>query len=137
MSGRDRRVALITGAVFVIAGLPKFVAFGWELDAFERFGLPYAEVWVIVAGVVEIGGGVLLIARRQVAPAALVLAATMAVAIAVSGVKEGDVIPSLTVAPVLLAACLYLILATATRGRARDGRRRRRRPTRAPAARGR
>lgn len=112
---RDR-VAILTGIVFVIAGLPKFVAFNWELDAFERFGLPAAEVWVVIAGVVEIGGGALLIARRQVVPAAFVLAVTMAVAIGVSGIKEGDVIPSLTVAPALLAACVYLLV-TARAGR--------------------
>ena len=41
--------------------------------------------------------------------AALLLAVTMAVAIGVSGFHEGDVIPSLTVAPVLLAGCAYLM----------------------------
>ncbi|MEJ7891343.1 MAG: DoxX family protein [Solirubrobacteraceae bacterium] len=102
-------VRTITGVAFVIAGLPKFVAFGWELDAFERFGLPAAEVWVIAAGVIEIGGGTLLLANRYVTASAAVLAVTMAVAIGVSGVKEGDIIPSLTVAPLLLAACLYLL----------------------------
>ena len=105
-----RRVALVTGVAFVVAGLPKFVAFGWELDAFMRFGLPVPEVWVIVAGVVEIVGGALLIAHRHVVPAAFVLAVTMAVAVGVSGIKEGDVIPSLTIAPVLLLACLYLLI---------------------------
>lgn len=103
-------VRTVTGIAFVIAGLPKFVAFGWELDAFERFGLPAAEVWVVAAGVIEIGGGIALLANRFVVAAALALAITMAVAIAVSGVKEGDVIPSLTVAPLLLAACGYLIV---------------------------
>ena len=102
-------VRTITGVAFVIAGLPKFVAFGWELDAFERFGLPAAEVWVIAAGIIEIGGGALLLANRHVATSALVLAVTMAVAIGVSGVKEGDIVPSLTVAPLLLAACLYIL----------------------------
>jgi hypothetical protein len=43
-------------------------------------------------------------------PAACVLGATMIVAIAVSGIKEGDVIPSLTVAPLLLAGCVYLLV---------------------------
>src|SRR3954471_23286887 len=42
-----RRVAIVTGIAFVIAGLPKFLAFGWELDAFRRFGLPAPEAWVI------------------------------------------------------------------------------------------
>lgn len=99
----------LLGVAFVIAGLPKFVAFGWELDAFERFGLPLAEAWVIAAGVIEIAGGILLLLDRLVVPACVVLAITMCVAIGVSGIKEGDVIPSLTVAPLLLAGCVYLI----------------------------
>lgn len=102
-------VRVLTGVAFVIGGLPKFVAYGWEHDAFVRFGLPQAWAWVIAAGVIEIVGGILLIRNRHVVPAAVLLGITMAVAIAVSGIKEGDVIPSLTVAPVLLAACLYLI----------------------------
>ena len=99
----------LLGVAFVIAGLPKFVAFGWELDAFERFGLPFAEAWVIAAGVIEIGGGILLLRDRWVVPSLVLLATTMAVAIGVSGVKEGDVIPSLTVAPLLLVGCLYML----------------------------
>lgn len=102
---------VLTGVAFVIAGLPKFVAYGWEHDAFVRFGLPQAWLWVIAAGVIEIGGGVLLLRDRWVQPTCALLAVTMAVAIGVSGIKEGDVIPSLTVAPLLLAACLYLIYA--------------------------
>ena len=105
-----RRVALIAGVIFVIASLPKFFAFGWELDAFRRFGLPAPEAWVIAAGIIELAGGALLIAGRHVRPAALVLAATMAVAVVASGILEGDVIPSLTLAPALLAACLWLVL---------------------------
>lgn len=112
----------VLAVAFVIAGLPKFLAYGWELDAFERFGLPAAPVWVIAAGVIEIGGGILLLRNRLVAPAAAVLAATMAVAIGVSGVKEGDVIPSLTVAPVLLAGCLHLIWAATADARLADDR---------------
>ena len=104
-----RTVARVTGAIFVVAGLPKFVAFGWELDAFRRFGLPLPEVWVIAAGVIEIGGGIALLRLRGVAPAALLLAVTMAVAFVASGVLQGDVIPSLTLAPALLVACLYLL----------------------------
>lgn len=111
-----RRVELVTGAIFVIAGLPKFLAFGWELDAFRRFGLPFPEAWVIAAGVIEIGGGALLLAGRQVRAAALLLAATMAVAVVSSGILEGDVIPSLTLAPALLAASLYLLLSGAQPG---------------------
>lgn len=111
-AARDRRrtLAVALGVVFLIASLPKFLAYGWELDQFRRFGLPGPdEAWVIAAGVIELVGGALLIAGRAVRPAALVLAATMVVAIASSGVKEGDVVPSLTVAPLLLAGCVVLL----------------------------
>lgn len=112
-----RRLRITLGVVFLIASLPKFLAYGWELDQFRRFGLPGPdEAWVIAAGVIELVGGALLLADRFVRPACIVLAATMAVAIASSGIKEGDVVPSLTVAPLLLAGCVVLL---ARRGRAR------------------
>lgn len=104
------RVALVTGAIFVAPGLAKFVLSGWELDAFHRFGLPVPQVWVIAAGLIELAGGVLLLMRRRVLPVAALLAVTMAVATGVSGFGAGDVIPSLTLAPTLLAAMLFLLV---------------------------
>ena len=109
------RVAVVTGVIFVIAGLPKFFAFRWEVENFLHFGLPAPALWVVAAGVIELGGGVLLIARRWVTAASLVLAATMGVAIVVSGVLRGDVIPSLTLAPALLIACVYLAMKARSR----------------------
>lgn len=105
-----RRVMRVVGATFVVASLPKFLAYGWERDNFVRFGLPHAGVWVIAAGVLEFVGGVLLLRRRLVAPVSVVLIGVMGVAIAVSGVKEGDVVPSLTVAPALLAALVFVLV---------------------------
>ena len=104
-----RRVALVSGAIFVVAGLVKFVFHDWELDAFRRFDLPHPNAFVVAAGVVEVVGGVLLLMRRWVAPTAFMLAVTMAIATVVSGFIAGDVIPSLTLAPALLAAMLYLL----------------------------
>jgi uncharacterized membrane protein YphA (DoxX/SURF4 family) len=101
-------VARVVGAVFVPAGLVKFVAYGWELDAFERFGLPVAAAWVIAAGLVEVGGAISLLAVRGVAVFVPLLIVTMAVAVGVSGVAAGDVIPSLTLAPLLLAGLLFI-----------------------------
>jgi uncharacterized membrane protein YphA (DoxX/SURF4 family) len=98
----------VVGAIFVVAGLPKFLTFGSELDAFRSFGLPLPEAWVIAAGIIEIGAGALLLAGRHVLPAATLLAITMAVAVVASGVLHGDVIPSLTLAPALLVACVML-----------------------------
>lgn len=103
------RVAIITGVIFFFAGLVKFVFHHWELNAFRSFGLPWPSVLEIAAGVLETVGGVLLALRRWVVPVALVLAITMVVATAASGIGHGDVIPSLTLAPALLVAMLYLL----------------------------
>jgi uncharacterized membrane protein YphA (DoxX/SURF4 family) len=109
------RTALIAGAIFVVAGLVKFVAFGWELDAFRRFGLPAPEAFVVAAGVLETAGGLLLLARRGIAPVAALLSVTMLVAIGVSGIGSGDVIPSLTLAPALLLAMVFLLVRALSR----------------------
>jgi uncharacterized membrane protein YphA (DoxX/SURF4 family) len=111
---RDRpaaRVAVVSGVIFVFAGLVKFVFHHWELHAFRSFGLPWPSALEILAGVLEVAGGVLLVLRRWVLPTAGLLAITMVVAIAASGVGHGDVIPSLTLAPALLIAMLYLLVA--------------------------
>jgi uncharacterized membrane protein YphA (DoxX/SURF4 family) len=105
------RVAVTAGVIFIVAGLVKFVFHHWELHAFRSFGLPWPSALEIFAGVVEIVGGVLLTLRRWVAPAAALLSVTMIVAIGSSGIGHGDVIPSLTLAPALLIAMLYLVYA--------------------------
>ncbi len=102
------RVAVITGAVFVAASLPKFLLFGFELEQFERFGLPFPEAMVILAGAIELVGGVALVRQVFVLPASAVLAVTMVVAIVASGFLQGDVVPSLTIAPLLLTAVIFL-----------------------------
>ena len=35
------RVAVVTGLIFILAGLVKFVFHAWELRAFRAFGLPW------------------------------------------------------------------------------------------------
>ncbi len=115
---RDRtasRIAVAAGVIFIFAGLVKFVFHSWELHAFRSFGLPWPAGVEILAGVLEIVGGVLLALRRFIVPVALILTVTMAVAIGASGIAHGDVIPSLTLAPALLGAMVFLLL-TARRG---------------------
>jgi uncharacterized membrane protein YphA (DoxX/SURF4 family) len=109
---RDRRltqVAVASGVIFFFAGLVKFVFHHWELHAFRSFGLPFPSALEILAGLLETLGGVLLVLRRWIVPVAVLLSATMIVAIVSSGIDHGDVIPSLTLAPALLLAMLYLI----------------------------
>ncbi|MGI8864922.1 MAG: DoxX family protein [Solirubrobacteraceae bacterium] len=110
------RTAIIAGVIFIFAGLVKFVFHRWELNAFHAFGLPWPAGLEILAGVLETAGGVLLAMRRIVVPVALVLIVTMAIAIGASGIGHGDVIPSLTLAPALLAA-MVLVLTRARPGR--------------------
>jgi uncharacterized membrane protein YphA (DoxX/SURF4 family) len=102
------RVSIVAGAIFVVAGLVKFVFHHWELHAFRSFGLPWAPELEILAGVLEVAGGLLLMGRRWILPTTLLLSGTMVVAIVSSGIFHGDVIPSLTLAPALLAAMLFL-----------------------------
>jgi uncharacterized membrane protein YphA (DoxX/SURF4 family) len=102
-------VAVGSGVIFVFAGLVKFVFHHWELHAFREFGLPWPSALEILAGVLECAGGVLLVMRRGIVPVAVVLAVTMLVAIGASGIGHGDVIPSLTLAPALLLAMVFLL----------------------------
>ena len=103
------KVAIVAGVIFFFAGLVKFVFHHWELHAFRSFGLPFPSALEFFAGVVETVGGVLLALRRCVAPVAALLSITMLVAIGSSGIGNGDVIPSPTLAPLLLIAMLYLL----------------------------
>jgi putative oxidoreductase len=97
------------GAVFVVFGLGKFVNHAAELASFRTYGLPLPEVMVYAIGVLEVLGGLALLAGVAVAPVSLLLAGNMVVAIAVSGIGEGEVVPSLTLAPVLLIVMVLLL----------------------------
>jgi putative oxidoreductase len=89
------------GVVFVIFGIGKFSQHATEVDSFRTYGLPSPDAFVYAIGMLEIVGGLMLIAGLLTRLAALALAGDMVGAIAVSGVKEGEVI-SLTLAPTLL-----------------------------------
>jgi putative oxidoreductase len=70
--------------------------------------LPAPEAFVIVIGVIELIGGLLLMAGVLTRPAGLVLAGDMIGAIIVSGIAKGEII-SLTLAPAELVAMLILL----------------------------
>ena len=78
---------LLAGGVFVVFGIGKFVNHASELASFKTYGLPAPDAFVIVIGLVEVVGGLLLIAGVLTRPAALVLAGDMVGAIVVSGIK--------------------------------------------------
>jgi putative oxidoreductase len=101
---------LVSGGVFVAFGLGKFVNHASELASFKTYGLPAPELLVIAIGVVEVVGGMLLIAGVYTSLAALVLAGDMVGAIIVSGIAKGEIV-SLTLAPAELAAMLIVVWA--------------------------
>lgn len=94
--------------VFVVFGAGKFVNHASELASFRLYGLPAPEVFVDLIGALELLGGLMLAAGLWVRLVALLLAGDMVGAIVVSGIGRGELV-SLTLAPVLLLAMLYLL----------------------------
>jgi uncharacterized membrane protein YphA (DoxX/SURF4 family) len=109
-SGPERRVALISGLIFIPAGLVKFVFHHWELHAFHDFGIPAAAVLEPVVGALETIGGALLLRGRLILPTAFTLAVIMLVAFITGGIIHAEPIPSDTLAPALLVAMVYLLV---------------------------
>jgi len=109
---RDRLLAaarIAAGLVFVVFGVAKFTSHEHEVASFRQYGLPEPDTTVYLIGVLEVGGGLLLLVGLLTRLVALALAGNMAVAIVVSGIKEGEVVPSLTLAPALLLIMLALL----------------------------
>jgi uncharacterized membrane protein YphA (DoxX/SURF4 family) len=101
---------LAPAVVFVGFGVAKFTSHASETASFDKYGLPHPGAFAYVIGVVEIVGGLMLLYRRTVPLAALVLTADMVGAIAVSGIGRGEMV-SYTLAPALLIAMLWLLAA--------------------------
>ncbi len=99
---------MLAGGVFVVFGIGKFFNHTSELASFKTYGLPAPGAFVVVIGVMELAGGLLLIIGVFTRPAALVLAADMIGAILVSGIAKGELV-SLTLAPAELVAMLVLL----------------------------
>ena len=104
-----RLLRVAAGVVFVVFGIGKFTQHGTEVDSFREYGLPAPDAFVSAIGVLEVAGGLMLIAGILVWPAALALAGDMVGAIVLSGIKEGEAI-SLTLAPALLAVMVALLV---------------------------
>jgi putative oxidoreductase len=92
-----------SAAVFVAFGAAKFIDHASETSSFESYGLPSPGLFADVIGVLELAGGVLLLAGVATRLIALLLAGDMIGAIVVSGVLRGETV-SVTLAPALLVA---------------------------------
>jgi NADH dehydrogenase len=113
-TGTGRRSLWLAGVrcaaaiVFLIFGVSKFVNHAAELASFRHYPLPAPGPVVYAVGVIEIGGGLLLLVGLLTRLAALALAADMLGAIVVSGLARWETV-SLTLAPMLLAAMIILV----------------------------
>ena len=96
------------GAVFVGFSIGKFARHEAEAGAFERYGLPFPDLFTYVVGVVELGGGALLLVGLGTRLAALALAGDMVGAVATGGRVDGGLV-HLGLAPLLLATTLFLV----------------------------
>ena len=96
------------GIIFLIFGIAKFSNHAAELASFRHYPLPTPELFVYLVGVIEIGGGLLLIIGLLTRLAALALAADMIGAIVISGLARGELV-SLTLAPLLLVAMISVL----------------------------
>ena len=97
-----------TAIVFIGFGLGKFVDHASESSSFRGYGLPLPGAFATSVGVLELVGGLFLIAGLATRATSALLAGDMVGAIVVSGILHGETI-SLTLAPALLLAMLALI----------------------------
>ena len=109
--GRSAGLALVTrllsGAIFIVFGLGKFVSHATETASFHRYGLPSPNALVYAIGTPETIGGLLLVLGLAVRPTALALAANMVGAIVTAGRIDGGAI-NLGLAPALLIVMVAL-----------------------------
>lgn len=108
MAVMTKVVRLLCAAVFLGFGTMKFAAHASEVRSFTGYGIPQPRLVVPALGLLELAGGLLLLAGRLVRPVALALSGVMVGAIATSGIAHQEII-SLTLAPAMLLGLLFLL----------------------------
>ena len=103
-------VRVVTGVLFVLFSLGKFVDHAQESADFDHYGIPAPEVATYLVGALELLGGLLLVVGLFTRPAALLLALNLVGAIATAGRVDGGTF-HLGVAPAMLVAMLFLVWA--------------------------
>jgi uncharacterized membrane protein YphA (DoxX/SURF4 family) len=100
---------LALGAVFIVHGLPKFLAASAVAQFFSQVGIPAPHAMVLLVGAVEVIGGALLLIGYGTRITAALLALNMLGAIVTVKVSMGFV-DGWEFEAVLLAATLSLVL---------------------------
>ena len=94
--------------IFVAFSIGKFTRYEAESNAFDRYGIPFLEVTTYLVGVLELVGGLMLVAGLLTRPVAVALAGNMLGAIVTAG-RIGGGLVYLGLAPALLVAMLVLL----------------------------
>ena len=103
-------VRVSAGVALIAVSLSKFTRHEALVDSFERYGLPWPDASVYMAGTVELGGGLLLLVGLLTRVAAAVVAINMTVALLTGGRVDVDVY-HVGLGSVLLLAALFLVWA--------------------------
>lgn len=101
---------VLSGVVFVLFSLGKFTRHEEYIEDFVSYGLPESSLLVYLVGLLELVGGLMLIAGLLTRLVALGLFLDMVGAVATAGVQVGGAI-HLGLAPALAVAMLFLIWA--------------------------
>lgn len=104
-------VRVVAGVLFVWFGIPKFTDHAGWVAGFGSFGLPESSLLVYGTGLAEVLGGLALVVGVGVRVVAVLLALVMAGAV-VSGGFVGGNVSSLTLAPALLVASVFVAWST-------------------------
>lgn len=80
---------LTLAAILLYYGVPKFTTYANFVGLFTKWGIPAPSVSVVVNGLVEVGGGVLLLLGLFTRLAAILLAVNFVIAILVVHLPNG------------------------------------------------
>jgi putative oxidoreductase len=100
---------LATGVFLVGVGLGKFVDRASEVADFRHYGVPWPDLAVPLAGVIETAGGLCVVVGLLIRPAAALVALNLLVALLTAGLTDGGSF-HLVVGPTVMVAMIVLVI---------------------------
>lgn len=97
------------GVPLLLFGIGKFTSYGSEVTDFRHYGLPLPDAAVVLAGIVEVLGGLAIVTGFLTRIAAGIVALNLLVALLTAGRVDGGTF-HLVVGPVLMVACVVLVI---------------------------
>jgi putative oxidoreductase len=101
-------IRVVAGVTLIAVSLSKFTRHENLVESFDRYGLPWPDTSVYLAGTIELVGGALLVLGLLTRVAALLVAGNMTVALLTGGRVDTDLY-HVGLGSLLLAAALFLL----------------------------